>query len=192
MKRFPLLCFLALATVAAGGTVHAADGCPAGTFSAVTSPDGTTLSILFDAFTVSGGAGGDAVRRQTCDLQVPLRLPDGYSLGVYRVDYRGFAHLTGKETADLRVDHRLGPRDKGRRFQRKIKGKRDGDFIFTENIGAGLMKRVGCGEKAVLDVSLQLTLNADNTSEAMATLDSADGAPKGGIIYHLNTKRCPP
>lgn len=192
MKRLQLLSFLAFAAAAAAGNVHAADGCSAGTFSAVTSPDGTTLSILFDAFTVSGGAGGKAVRRQTCHLQVPLRLPEGYSLGVYRVDYRGFAHLTGKETADLRVDHRLGLRDKARRFQRKIKGKRDGDFTFTENIGAGLMKRVGCGEKAELDVSLQLTLHAEGTSEAMATLDSVDGAAKGGLIYYLDTKRCRP
>jgi hypothetical protein len=192
MKTLSTLCFLGLAAVAVCSPARAADGCPAGTFSAITSPDGTTLSILFDSFMVSGGAGGDAVRRQACDLQVPLRLPEGYSLGVYRVDYRGFAHLSGKETADLRVDYGLGPRDKGRRFQRKIKGRHDSDFIFTENIGAGLMRRVGCGETAVLNVSLQLTLNADNPSEAMATLDSADGAPKGGIIYHLNTRKCRP
>ena len=190
MKKLAILSFLALAAVAAGGPASAADGCPVGTYSTVTSPEGTTLSILFDSFMVSGGSGGDAVRSQVCDLQVPLRLPEGYSLGVYRVDYRGFAHLSGKETADLRVDYGLGPRDKGRRFQRKIKGRQDGDFIFTENIGAGLMRRVGCGETAMLNVSLQLTLNADNPSEAIATLDSADGAPKGGIIYHLDTKKC--
>lgn len=183
-----LLCLTTLAL--AGGLSTAAlaqAGCPEGTYSVVNSPDGTSLSILFDAFVVSSGN-----EQKQCRLEVPLHLPEGYSLGVYRVDYRGYAHLARKETAELTVAYQLGPRNKGRRFQRKIKGETDDDFLFTENIGAGLMKRVGCGEAAVLDVSVNLTLAAGGESEAMASLDSADGAAKGGLIYYFDTKKCRP
>ncbi|MHB1104047.1 MAG: DUF4360 domain-containing protein [Devosia sp.] len=187
-----LFCCLAL-TVGLSTAALAQEGCPQGTFSVVNSPDGTSLSILFDAFSVSsGGSSGAGIKQKTCNLQVPLRLPEGYSLGVYRVDYRGYAYLSRKETSELTVDYHLGPRNKGRRFHRKTKGKYDGEFLFTENIGAGLMKRVGCGEAAVLNVSVKLALAASGEGEAMATLDSADGAPKGGLIYYFDTKKCRP
>ena len=184
--------FMALALAGGFGTAASAqDGCPQGTFSVVNSPDGTSLSILFDAFSVaSSGNPGAGVEQKLCNLEVPLHLPEGYSLGVYRVDYRGYAHLAQKQTSELTVDYHLGPRDKGRRFQRKIKGETDGDFLFTENIGAGLMKRVGCGEAAVLNVSVKLALAAGGGGDAMATLDSADGAPKGGLIYYFDTRKC--
>lgn len=186
MNIRPLLYFLALAGGLSTGAL-AQQGCPEGSYSVVNSPDGTSLSILFDAFAVSSGA-----EQKQCNLQVPLLLPEGYSLGVYRVDYRGYANLARKEESELTVDYQLGPRNKGRRFQRKIKGETDDDFLFTENIGAGLMKRIGCGEAAVLDVSVRLTLAASGQSEAMATLDSADGAARGGLIYYLDTKKCRP
>ena len=52
------------------------------------------------------------------------------------------------------------------------------------------MKRVGCGDEAVLNVSVKLALTG--AGEAMATLDSADGPAKGGLIYYFDTKKCKP
>lgn len=180
--------FLAFCTIPAVGAL-AVDGCPQGTFSVVNSPDGTSLSILFDAFSVSSND-QETLQNKECNLSVPLNLPEGYSLGVYRVDYRGYAHLEPKQSSELTVNYRLGPKNKGRRFNRKTKGEYDGEFLFTENIGAGLMKRVGCGDAAVLNVSVKLTLTPDGGGEAMATLDSSDGSAKRGLIYYLDLKKC--
>jgi hypothetical protein len=120
-----------------------------------------------------------------------LNLPDGYSLGVYKVDYRGFSHLSAKQEAGLSVDYSLGERTKSRKFHRKIQGVSDGEFMFSETIGAGLMKRAGCGEAAVLNVAATLDLETrSRPGEAMVALDSVDGAPKGGLIYHLDLKKC--
>lgn len=187
MKIRFVFSFLILALAGPVATAAIAqDGCPQGTYSVVNSPDGTALSILFDAFLVS--ADGD--EQKQCSLSVPLHLPEGYSLGVYRVDYRGYAHLARKETSELTVDYQLGPRNKGRHFRRTTKGEHDGEFLFTENIGAGLMKRVGCGDEAVLNVAVKLALTG--AGEAMATLDSSDGAARGGLIYYFDTKKCKP
>jgi hypothetical protein len=166
--------------------------CAGGTYSAVTSPDGSTLSILFDSFTVATAQGAAGrVERKSCDIQVPLNLPAGFSLGVYKVDYRGFSHLSAKQEAALSVDYALGPRANSRKFHRKIQGASDGEFVFSENIGAGLMKRAGCGEAAVLNVAATLELQTSRQpGEAMVALDSVDGAPKGGLVYHLDLKAC--
>lgn len=173
------------------------NGCPAGSYSIVMSPDGTTLSILFDQFTVeSSGSSVSGTQRKVCRISSPLDLPKNYSIGVYKVDYRGFAKLVAKQESELDVQYFLGPHDNehGRVFKRKIKGPHDSDYFFTENIGAGQMKRVGCGSAAaaMLDVSIRLSLAGDmRASEAMASLDTTDAAPGGALVYHLNLKKCP-
>lgn len=186
-----LTAFIGIMLLLSTGAI-AESGCPQGTFSIVNSPDGSTLSILFDDFVVTAAAGaGKNIDRKDCSQTIPLNLPAGYSLGVYKVDYRGFARLFSKQYSELIVDYALGSRNKSRRFQRKIKGASEGEFLFTETIGAGLMKRVGCGEAAVLNVAVTLQLQSgDEPEEAMAALDSADGAPKGGLIYHFDLKKC--
>jgi hypothetical protein len=175
----PLVFILANAVV---GSAVGAEQCSA---SAVSSPDGTSLTILFDD--LSAAADGQPTR--TCAVSAPLNLPEGYSLGVYRVDYRGFAHLAKKETATLVVDYNLGPRANGRQFKRTVRGAIDDDFSFTENIGAGQMKRVGCGSTAVLSVDVGLSLDA-GAGESLVALDTSDGTTKHGLVYHLNLKKC--
>lgn len=172
-----------------------ANGCPEGSYSIVMSPDGTTLSILFDQFIVeANSASVRGTQRKVCRISSPLNLPANYSIGVYKVDYRGFAKLTKKQGAQLDVQYFLGPHDnkQGRVFKRKIKGPREGDYLFTETIGAGQMKRLGCGVAAVLEAGITLSLDGNlQAGEAMASLDSKDAAPTGALIYHLNLKQCP-
>ena len=165
------------------------NGCPDGSYSIVMSPDGTTLSILFDQFTVESSK----TQRKVCRISAPLNLPSNYSIGVYKVDYRGFAKLAAKQEAQLEVQYFLGPpgNEHGRVFKRKVKGPHENDYLFTENIGAGQMKRVGCGAAAVLNVSITLGLDGKlRTGEAMASLDTTDAARGGALVYHLDLKKC--
>lgn len=164
---------------------HAAqDGCPAGSYSVVVSPDHTTLSILFDKFHIDSSPASKA-----CHISHPLNLPENMSLGVYKVDYRGFAKLGATQDASLEVQYALGPRgnEHGRIFRRKVKGAHEGDYFFTENIGAGQMKRVGCGAAAKLNVRIELALIG--SGDAMASLDTSDGK-SAAMVYHLNLKKC--
>ncbi len=168
------------------------NACNGGSYSIIHSPNGATLSVLFDHFVVeSGGSTPNSLSTRTCTLDIPLALPDGYSLGIYRVDYRGFAQLSDKQFFELSVLYNLGESSNGRRFQRKLKDAYSANFLFTENIGAGLMKHVGCGENAKLSVSLALSIDGKASSSlAMAGLDSLDGAPHGGLVYHFEYKKC--
>lgn len=174
------LAFAALGFVASPGSAHAAQ-CTA---DYVLAPDRSALSILFTDLSVDGG--GNAVAE--CKIDVPLDLPDGVSLGVYRVDYRGYASLARKEVATLQVDYDLGPKGNGRHFKRSVRGATDDDFAFSENIGAGLMKRVGCGVDARLTGTVQLSIKG--SGDALATLDSGDGAARHGLVYRFNLKKC--
>lgn len=166
------------------------NGCPEGSYAIVASPDGTTLSVLFDRFSVEGVGR----QRKVCRISAPLNLPADRSIGVYKVDYRGFAKLAAKQESALEVQYFLGPHDNahGRVFKRKVKGPYEDDYAFTEVIGAGQMKRVGCGTTARLNVDIALGLEGDaRAGAAMTSLDSADAAPGGALVFHLDLKKCP-
>ena len=170
------------------------NGCPEGSYKVVMSPDGTSLSILFDQFTLdSSGIAGSTQPKKVCRISAPLNLPADQSIGVYKVDYRGFAKLVKKQETDLEVQYFLGPHnnDRGRVFKRKVKGPHEGDYLFTETIGAGQMKRVGCGTAAVLNLAITLSLDGDlRTGEPIASLDTTDAASRGALVYHLDLKKC--
>jgi hypothetical protein len=73
------------------------DGCPSGSVSAAVSPDGTAISILFDQFSIDVMAGTYLMPqlRRFCRFHIPLDLQAGFNLDVSKVDYRGYANLTG-------------------------------------------------------------------------------------------------
>lgn len=182
--------FVCLGVLALPAWAQDGNGCPEGSYAMVVSPDGTTLSVLFDRFSVEGAPR----QRKICRISAPLNLPAGRSLGVYKVDYRGFAKLAAKQASTLDVQYFLGPHDNahGRVFKRKVKGPHEDDYAFTEVIGAGQMKRVGCGTAALLNVDIALGLEGDAAAgAAMASLDSADAAPGGALVFHLDLKPCP-
>ncbi len=171
------------------------NGCPEGSYKVVMSPDGTSLSILFDQFTLdSSGSAGSTQPKKVCRISAPLNLPANQSIGVYKVDYRGFAKLVKKQETDLEVQYFLGPHnnDRGRVFKRKVKGPHEGDYLFTETLGAGQMKRVGCGTAAVLNLAITLSLDgALQAGQAMSSLDTTDAAARGGaLVYHFDLKKC--
>ncbi len=177
-----------------------ANGCPAGSYAVVVSPDGATVSLLFDKFTVeSTGILGGTSPRKVCRISAPLNLPENHSIGVYKVDYRGFAKLVAKQRAHLEVQYFLGPHpnqndgdnNHGRVFKRSVKGPYEDDYLFTETIGAGQMKRAGCGAATALNVSITLSLDRDQpTDGAMASLDTTDGNARAALVYHVDLKKC--
>jgi Domain of unknown function (DUF4360) len=169
-------------------------GCPAGTFSIVTSPDGNSVSVLFDNFVVSTTTSNFV--RKTCAMEIPLHLPAGYSLGIYQLDYRGFAHLGDRQRGELQVNYGTGEgeRNRGRRMHNDLKGAYDGDFIFNDRLRGGILRRMGCGASAVLNFAATLTVNSKESkgppAEGRMTLDTVDGTPEHGLVFGLNLKKC--
>lgn len=164
------------------------NGCDADSYSLTVSPDGTSLSILFDDFVVTGGQ--DIGKR--CALTIPLNLPEGYSLGVYQVDYRGYAKLGRREAALFSVDYVVGPRGNGRGMKHRMRGPQDGDFSFTDQLRPGMLRRIGCGEAAKIDFNAVLGFRRGEASgDAMLALDSADGtrAP-ANVTFKFDLQPC--
>lgn len=201
MQRLATLAFLAIATTAnafakppvqvLGSRAIETQGCPAGSYSIVTSPDGGALSVLFDNFVVNGTEANGGFARMTCAIEIPLRLPEGYSLGVYNVDYRGFAALEEKQRGALQVDYGVGRGNRERRFRRQMKGVYQGDFTFSESLRGAVLRRAGCGETAMLNFAATLTIESKRGArQGTMALDSVDGTNAPGLVFGLDLKKC--
>ena len=78
---------------------HAGSGCPAGTASASLSPDGSALTLLFDQYKAeAGGMTGLSMDRKTCNISIPVLVPEGYSVSIL-TDYI----VTGKQIGRAHV-----------------------------------------------------------------------------------------
>src|SRR6188768_2969078 len=73
---------------------YGGNGCPAGSVSAILSPDRKSLSLLYDQYQLPvGGDTGKAFERKSCNVAIPVHVPQGRSISILAVDYRGFNHL---------------------------------------------------------------------------------------------------
>lgn len=165
--------------------------CPAGAYSVVTAPDGTSVTVIFNDFSArTGEAGGSA--RTRCRIQVPLAMAAGRSVGLTSVDYRGYAMLGRRQAAELDVAYEFGRGNRAPHFHRRIQGAQDSDFAFTDRLPPGQLRRVGCeGATPVLSIDAALALSGNGqTGAALVALDSADQTSGGALRYRFDIRPC--
>ena len=169
----------------------AGDACPPNSVNVVMSPDGESMSVLFDSFQAeAGGSTGKATARVNCTATISIDPPKGTGLGVYKIDYRGFQSLPLRSLGELNVDYDIGT-IKIPGFRRLFTGAlKDGDYLVTDNIPQ--VRFLGCDGASVnlvLRATLSVTTNPKK-EQAIVFLDTVDGAPKGGVTYHLQYRKC--
>ncbi len=166
-----------------GGT-----GCPAGSAQANLTPDGSSLSIIFDQFvTEAGPASGRTLDRKNCQIAIPVVVPGGYSVSLFAADYRGFVSLPQGATARMTVDYFFANAP-GARFARDFRGRQDSDYLINHNLEAEALVWSPCGAQTQLRVNASMMVRNTSYQDAMATVDSAD--INAGIVYHVRLRRC--
>lgn len=175
--------------ISMGQPAYGGSGCPAGSASAVLAPDAKTLSILFDEFIAeSGGTTGRTVDRKSCGIAVPVHVPQGYSVSVIKVDYRGFVSLPRGADARMSAEYFFGGSSGPRRTDTFV-GPRSQDYMLTDDLVATAVVWSRCGEDVNLRINANLTVRTNSRREqAMATVDSTDLSTR--LVYHLQWKRC--
>lgn len=165
-----------------GGT-----GCPAGSVSATLSPDNTQLSLLFDAFTVEA-RGSTRVDRKSCNVAIPVHVPQGYSVSIMEIDYRGYLSLPRGAQATFAAEYFLAG-SAGPRFQETFRGRIDDDYMINNTLEVTGVVWSPCGAQAILRTNASMRVMTNSRGEqALATVDSMD--VDSGIIYHIQWRRC--
>ena len=178
----------AAADLRLGEPQYAGTGCPQGSASIAISPDAKSLSILFDQYVVEAG-GTKAFDRKNCNIGIPISVPQGYSIALLGIDYRGFAGLPVGGFAQLAVDYFLAGSGRGVRTQKTFYGLMNTDYLKSDELGLESVVWTPCGASTVLRANTTLRVQSNNRREqAMATVDSADVS--AGLIYHIGWKTC--
>lgn len=166
-----------------GGT-----GCPTGSVSATLSPDAKSLSLLFDQYQVSvGGKTGKSFDRKSCNIAIPVHVPQGMSVSVLKIDFRGFNHLPQMATSQFNVEYFFAG-TRGPAYQKIFRGSLDEDYLINNELTVEAMVWSGCGADVNLRTNSSMRVKTVNNNEAMASIDSED--VRGGIIYQLQWRSC--
>lgn len=166
-----------------GGT-----GCPAGTVSVTLSPDAKSMSLLFDQYQVSvGGTTGKSFDRKSCNIAIPVRVPQGMSVSVLKIDFRGFNRLPQSATSQFDVEYFFAG-TKGPAFQRRFRGPLEEDYLINNELTVQSIIWSGCGADVNLRTNSSMRVSTVSNREAMASIDSED--INAAIVYHLQWRSC--
>jgi hypothetical protein len=174
---------LVLGHPAYGGT-----GCRAGTADVSLSPDQKELSILFDDYVVEAGGDGRRIARKSCNIAIPVTVPQGFSIALFQVDYRGYVYVPSRGQARFSVEYVFAGRQ-GPRMSKTWRGEFDDEYLLSSDIISRNLVWSPCGAQTNLRVNSSMLVRTNRWSEeALATVDSAD--VKAGLLYHIAWRRC--
>lgn len=172
-----------------GRPAYGGSGCPRGSASVALSPDRKSLSLLFDEFVVE--AGGDTRKRtarKTCNVAVPVHVPQGFSVSLIKIDYRGFNALPSGAYSRFSVEYFFAG-SRGPRYTKTFRGRLERDYTLTNTLAAHAVSWSRCGSDVNLRANTSMMVRTNSRSqEAMSTVDSMD--VRAGLVYHLQWKRC--
>lgn len=184
--------------VQVGDAGYSGNGCPSGTMRAVFAPDNLSFTLLFDQFIAQTDVTGNAHRDiMSCNLILPIDIPENMQMEITRVDYRGFVGLPAGSRARLvSVFNFLGKG--GDRDRINLHFDFQGPVTDAYEISTDAMNQTGqlaqsevspCGGHVGLRVMTRLVLmSRSKTDNASITLDSIDGS--SNAVYYVNWKQC--
>jgi hypothetical protein len=161
------------------GASYGGSGCPAGSASVSVSPDGQELSILFDQFITLGN--NPMQSRKSCNLSIPIRVPQGFQVSLYDADYRGY--VAPGTNANLRSEYFFAG-SRGPVFSRVFNGETN--YNVRDSLATVTDVWSACGDSFNMRVNASLAARG----AGQATLDSFDLAHRG-LVYHIKYRRCP-
>jgi hypothetical protein len=172
-----------------GQVGYGGPGCPNGSASVILSPDATAVSILFDQYSVeSGGSSGKRLDRKSCNLTIPVNVPQGYSVAIFKVDYRGYNAVPPGGSARFSAEY-FWAGQRGPRIDRVFRGPINDSFTLTDQLMATTLVWTPCGDSVSLRVNTAMQNQSNSRNEqALSQVDSADIS--SGLVYHLQWRRC--
>jgi hypothetical protein len=181
------------------------NGCPEGTASAVFSPDGRVLSVLFDNFIAEAGVSTNKEYDQKdCVIRFPVTIAPDERLKIENAQFRGGMVLpTAPAWADL-IAHfgwyspvsKMGPN-----FAYRSKIWQDAtneDYTYDVDLeqpnDQGLWSPCGV-QDLIFEMGARLRLHMfDAKGDALGSVDSIDAtlAKERGVDFHIRSEKCSP
>ncbi|MCM2280598.1 MAG: DUF4360 domain-containing protein [Bdellovibrionaceae bacterium] len=168
---------------------YGGNGCPNNSASVTLSPDQSQLSILFDQYIVEAGATtGKRIDRKSCNVRIPVKIPQGYSISVFQVDYRGFNAIPSGGRSTFNVEYFFAG-SRGPRQTKTFRGPMNEEYLISDRLGVEALVWSPCGASTILSANTSMMVQSNSRfDQVLSTVDSADIS--AGIVYHIQWRRC--
>lgn len=154
-------------------------GCPAGSVGIVSSTDENTMSVLFSAYNAKATHRRRRARL-SCNLAVPVDVKQGMSIGVFKVDYRGYAYVppspltsSRKPYAQFNAEYFFSG-TRGPNMKRKYGGYGHefyDDLYLSDEIGVGAYVWSPCGASTNFRINTAITAYGADSEIGIETAD---------------------
>lgn len=151
----------------------AGTGCPAGTTDFAITPDGQTLTILFDAYSADPG-------NKTCNVAIPVHVPNGFQVSLMTADYRGFVEGSAELRRSYFFAGQVGPSQ-----STSLNGGSGREYTERDNLVTTSNSFARCGEDVNLRIQSRIRTKTNNSSISVDSLDL-----NNGMVFHLQYQRC--
>jgi Domain of unknown function (DUF4360) len=178
LVTLPISPALAESQVQIQGASYGGSGCPDRSASVSVSPDGQELTVLFDKFSALGNDPSQS--RKSCNLSIPIKVPQGYQISLYDADYRGY--VAPSTSGTLRAEYFFAG-NRGPVFQRTFNG--ENNYNVRDSLATVADVWSACGDSTNMRVNASMSARG----KGAATVDSFDLAHRG-LVYHIKYRAC--
>lgn len=151
----------------------AGSGCKAGTVDYAITPDGQTLSILFDSYSAAPG-------NKTCNIAVPVHVPNGYQVSLMTADYRGYVQGSATLSRSYFFAGATGPS-----LRTPMSSGAGKEYTQRDSLITSSNSYAKCGEDVNLRVNSRIMTNNSKSSISLDSLDL-----QNGIVFKLQYRPC--
>lgn len=172
-----------------GTPAYGGNGCPARTASVTVSPDQSAISVLFDQFiTEAGNTTGRRLDRKSCNLSIPVQVPNGYSVAILQVDYRGYNAVPRGGYNRFEAEY-FWAGARGPKIARQFNGPVNDSYTLTDDLVASTVVWSPCGANINMRINASMmSMSNSRMEQTLGTVDSVDLS--SGLIYHIQFRRC--
>uniref|UniRef100_K3WZ62 DUF4360 domain-containing protein n=1 Tax=Globisporangium ultimum (strain ATCC 200006 / CBS 805.95 / DAOM BR144) TaxID=431595 RepID=K3WZ62_GLOUD len=175
-----------------GTLTIAGTGCPPNTVEAVTSSDATGVSVIFSAFQASTD-GTRTRQRQSCNIAVPIQAHPGQSIGLFKVDYRGYVYVPNipEASASFSSEYFFAGQT-GIKVKRKFNPGDEQDIFESNSINFQSIIWSPCGGSTNfrINTAIAAVKPVNSHEDVLIMIDSADSTVKGSIQVAVATREC--
>ena len=164
----------------------------------VTSSDNQTFSVIFSAY-LSETSGKKKMSRSSCNLAVPVEVKEGFSVGVFKTDYRGFADVpsdTGnKNYARFGAEYFFAGK-KGPTVSKTFPSGASEDFFISDDLLINSVVYSECGASTVFRINTSITAykKKKKSGDVFIGIDTIDTTIEDshnyGFHYYITQKKC--
>ncbi len=169
-------------------------GCPAGSAAVAASADNTAFTVTYSDYIAQVGAGAQPTDfRKNCQLNLNVRIPQGFTYAVAGVDYRGYAYLSDGASALQKAQYYFQGSPETASQSTGFSGPYDDNWHTSDRTEVAELIYAPCGEQRNFNINTELRVSAGDSdprqNPSFIAMDSTDGAVS--TTYHLSWKECP-